>query len=240
MEKFFFSPTREESLELLTRLFSPDDDEEEEEEQGAGPTGRLRAAGGSRPGGAGSGGGGGWSGRGGSKEGREREAERIASALLDAFPRQPLDFFGGLKSRMADQAVRAWVKGGLLLLHFPSFVDAPLSLSPCPPLTHSLSTPLPSTPGRPLEALHEPLLGDSLMHSNDPLAYKTWPRPRVEVDVSLEAALRAGRELASEQQHVLDENLVKVYFKYLDGPGASTSTYMRALAHAHALNPCEN
>lgn len=30
-------------------------------------------------------------------------------ALLDAFPRQPMDFFGAIKSRLADVAVRAWL-----------------------------------------------------------------------------------------------------------------------------------
>ena len=30
--------------------------------------------------------------------------------LLDAFGLQPMDFFGAIKSRLADDAVRAWLK----------------------------------------------------------------------------------------------------------------------------------
>lgn len=30
--------------------------------------------------------------------------------MLDAFPKQPLDFFGAIKSRLADSAVRGWLR----------------------------------------------------------------------------------------------------------------------------------
>ena len=57
MDKFFFSPTREEAAELLARIFDG--------------------------------------------MGAEQAAE-----LVDAFPKQPLDFFGAIKSRLVDTAVR--------------------------------------------------------------------------------------------------------------------------------------
>ena len=90
-----------------------------------------------------------------------------AVKLVSAFPNQPMDFFGSIRSRCADDAVRAWLAG--------------------------MSA----------ETMRDALVGERRAASG-PSAL-----PFAAQDLSLPALLRAGAEIAREQQRVVDLNLAR-------------------------------
>jgi len=102
-----------------------------------------------------------------------------AVKLVSAFPNQPMDFFGSIRSRCADDAVRAWLAG--------------------------MSA----------ETMRDALVGERRAASVDAL-------PAAAQDLSLPALLRAGAELAREQQRVVDLNLAREYVAaWTDEPSAA-------------------
>ena len=110
-----------------------------------------------------------------------------AGMLLSTFPGQQLDFFAAAKNRLCDDAVRAWIRE------------------------------------TGIEAMESALMGDESDYGNDPLG--AWRRRRqvsvsttvsMTAEQSFESILEASRDLAREQQLVMDLNLVKEYM-----PGVS-------------------
>ena len=103
-----------------------------------------------------------------------------AVKLVSAFPNQPMDFFGSIRSRCADDAVRAWLAG--------------------------MSA----------ETMRDALVGERRAASG-PSAL-----PFAAQDLSLPALLRAGAEIAREQQRVVDLNLAREYVAaWTDEPSAA-------------------
>jgi len=134
MDKFFYSPTREESIGLLVRLFEP----------------HLDAA--------------------------------HADALLSAFPGQQFDFFAASKSRLSDDAVRAWIrKTGI------EAMEAALM-------------------GDKREYVDDPH-GAWTLRQRVSVQIASF----MAVEQSFESILEAAKKLAAEQQLVMELNLVKDY-----------------------------
>ena len=202
--------------------------------------------------------------------------------MLGAFPRQPMDFFGAVKSRLADEAVRGWLEGhgavsgraqALLLFSTPPLYGMPLALGaartggpcmgPCqgsPPAgwgfgecyspfkisaalhvtvaaaaaeqaavaaparphahrAHAASSPPTHTPATPafppqgadaaLSSIMQQRLRGGFGGSGGRNGGGGGGGVRLEPAATLEAVLAAGRDLAGEQQAVMDVQLAK-------------------------------
>ena len=82
MDKFLWAPTREEKIAAVYAVMGGGADEEGADEEGA------------------------------DEEGADASSirERDVAALVDAFPNQPMDFFGAVHARTVDDAVRRWIR----------------------------------------------------------------------------------------------------------------------------------
>ena len=153
MDCWHWEPTREETARIVDGLFRSEDDARESGSE-SGPRAEDSATG-----------------YGGFED---------AVKLVSAFPNQPMDFFGSIRSRCADDAVRAWLAG--------------------------MSA----------ETMRDALVGERRAASG-PSAL-----PFAAQDLSLPALLRAGAEIAREQQRVVDINLAREYVAaWTDEPSAA-------------------
>jgi len=108
-----------------------------------------------------------------------------AQDLVNAFPNQPLDFFTAVRSRCADDAIRVW-----------------------------LSRQSPDTMRRCLVGEKKGVANKKNERDDPDAVYSKTYVSKVDLpkqDVSLTALLKAGTEIATEQQHVLDLNLAREY-----------------------------
>jgi len=108
-----------------------------------------------------------------------------AQDLVNAFPNQPLDFFTAVRSRCADDAIRVW-----------------------------LSRQSPDTMRRCLVGEKKGVANKKNERDDPDAVYSKTYVSIVDLpkqDVSLTALLKAGTEIATEQQHVLDLNLAREY-----------------------------
>lgn len=108
-----------------------------------------------------------------------------AQDLVNAFPNQPLDFFTAVRSRCADDAIRVW-----------------------------LSRQSPDTMRRCLVGERKGVANKKNERDDPDAVYSKTYVSKVDLpkqDVSLTALLKAGTEIATEQQHVLDLNLAREY-----------------------------
>tara|TARA_B110000240_G_scaffold43624_2_gene49155 strand:+ start:874 stop:3045 length:2172 start_codon:yes stop_codon:yes gene_type:complete len=108
-----------------------------------------------------------------------------AQDLVNAFPNQPLDFFTAVRSRCADDAIRVW-----------------------------LSRQSPDTMRRCLVGERKGVANKKNERDDPDAVYSKTYVSIVDLpkqDVSLTALLKAGTEIATEQQHVLDLNLAREY-----------------------------
>lgn len=125
------------------------------------------------------------------------------SALLDAFPAQPLDFFGAIRSRLMDDAVRGWLaQQGAASAEVRGWRARVMGCVLC---MHGSGRSHPSATHPPTNRTQG--LGAALLASNGAL---------LQPDASLEAALAAGGSLAGEQQSVMDIRLSREYMKGLE------------------------
>ena len=108
-----------------------------------------------------------------------------AQDLVNAFPNQPLDFFTAVRSRCADDAIRVW-----------------------------LSRQSPDTMRWCLVGEKKGVTNKKNERDDPDAVYSKTYVSKVDLpkqDVSLTALLKAGTEIATEQQHVLDLNLAREY-----------------------------
>jgi hypothetical protein len=153
-------------------------------------------------------------------------AEADVDALLAAFPRQPLDFFGALRSRLADGAVRGWLAaaaeaGGGTQVGPARGRPGECSerqLLACPTLSADRKDRV--SPAR-TSGVCAQVQGVAAALEE---AAAGAPPPLVDGAPSLAAALEAGRQLAAEQQAVLD---VRLSLQYMKGLEAESQPAMR-------------
>ena len=110
-------------------------------------------------------------------------------ALVDAFPKQPLDFFGALRARRYDSTLMAWMAG----LGYPD--------------SHK------EVNARLMAAVRDDLRGEDTATALLP----DWAAAQT---ATLPMLLATGRDLAEEQQRVLEHRLSETYMKTMTGPAS--------------------
>lgn len=135
----------------------------------------------------------------------EQWSPDATARLVDAFPNQPLDFFGAARSKVYDDAIHAWMRSGESLVERTDLLMRKMLLGG-----------------------GEDVFGN--VGADSTLWRYYTPREIVHgVEVLPETVMRAAKELAEQQQYVKTMKLSNEYMKWQKNPEDLTEEERRAM-----------